>query len=787
MKRWKSAAVILAGRWQIPLAICAVVVAGIALNRMRPPARSVPFEALLADVLTLAERGAYRDAADSAANLLEMDPALPTAQRAQLHDTLAEIIQRQELIRGIPNRANARMLLRHHEQALAYGKRPDAAVALRAARAHEWLGEGEAAIDAYRSTLARQPTADTRRSVLQRLVRLLDGRPGAESERQGYVRALLEEEGVPPGYLWWALQHGVQEALEHDQVDQARELLTRYGQRFKRSDLKGYHDYLWAWVHTHEGQTELADPLLDRVERWLNTRAGVDSELDQAGFLPAMCHWLRGRVELAEARPQAALARFDQALALQSHGNLRVMITDGRAAALALLERHEAARDAIRATVVSMQADSTGLSAARPQLRQTALRLAGARRDKRDHENAIRYVELAAELTPASETAQRLDLLEQTGREYAAAAYATADTGKQREWHAAAARAFELASEMARSDEPRHATLLWQSAEEFDQGGQTADARRMLTRFTSSRSFDPRMPQALLRLGQAHAADGQLHEALTRYQELIATYPLLEESSRARLLSGSCLVALGPDRHAEARAIFESLLQDQHVTPQAQVFRDALVALCNLLHRERQYAAAISRLEDLLVFYPRDPDVYRTRFMLADAYRGSALGLLHDQDAGPEAARQRLARERLRRAVEVFEQFGDEVGQMPVAEPVRRVYERLALFYRGDCLFELNEPATLAEALAIYRQAAARYQGEPAALVAEVQIANIYLRQGKLSEAGRAVERARWLLGSVPEGVFAEYDDGLDRGAWDQYLSAVRSSNLFRSVFAGAP
>ena len=79
MKRWESVVAILAGRWQIPLAICAIIIGGIALYRMKPPKRSVPFEALLADVLTLAEHGAYHDAADAAANLLEQDPPLPRA------------------------------------------------------------------------------------------------------------------------------------------------------------------------------------------------------------------------------------------------------------------------------------------------------------------------------------------------------------------------------------------------------------------------------------------------------------------------------------------------------------------------------------------------------------------------------------------------------------------------------------------------------------------------------------------------------------------------------------
>jgi tetratricopeptide (TPR) repeat protein len=134
----------------------------------------------------------------------------------------------------------------------------------------------------------------------------------------------------------------------------------------------------------------------------------------------------------------------------------------------------------------------------------------------------------------------------------------------------------------------------------------------------------------------------------------------------------------------------------------------------------------------------------------------------------------------------LFGAFADDTGNPPGDEATEVAYKRLALLYHGDCLFALNEPATLEEALVTYRRAAARYQGEPAALTAQVQIANVYLRQGKLTEAARAVERARWLLRNIPDAAFAECGDGLDRASWDRFLEVVRSSSLFQNVLAGA-
>jgi outer membrane protein assembly factor BamD (BamD/ComL family) len=786
MKRWNRVAAILAGRWQIPLLLAALVAAGAALYRAKPARREVPFDALLADVLALAEARAYHDAANAAANLLEMEPPLPKADRAILHDTLAEIIFRQELLRILPNRKNAQLLLEHHEAALACGYPASSATVLRAAQAYEWLGDTQQALNAYRLVLQRDTTADARRTARQGLVRLLDGQTQGAHERREHIQALLDEEDAPPNHLWWALQHAIREALDQQDLAWGREVLTGYGSRLKRSDLHGYHDYLWAWLYTAAGQTERAAPLLDRVDQWLITHARTDARMDEAGFLPAMSRWLRGNLHLAEGRPQAALEYFDEVLSLQSHGHLLVATTIGQARALDALARHEAARQKVRNTLARLEGNPTMSRVGCPRLRHVVRELLKRRHDAGDYENTLAYVELALELTRADERELRLDLLEELGRESAEAAEVAGEPEKQRAFSLAAAQTYERAADLVQFDEPRQAAMLWSSAAQFDRAGHTAEARRLLRRFVERRSTDPRMPQALLRLGQARAADGELEGALECYAQLIEDYSPLEEALRARLLTATCLMAGGPEHYSRAEAILRDLLEDEHVAPQAQVFRDALFELCDLLYQRRAFAPAISHMEDFLAFYPQDPERYRIRFMLADAYRRSAYALWDDEAAGPVAARQRVSRQRFQRAAEIFAAFPADLAAAPGdRDEIDDAYERLALFYRGDCLFELNEPATLAEALAVYHQAAARYQGEPAALTAQVQIANVYVRQGKLTEAARAIERARWLLGGIPDQAFTECGDGMDRPSWDRFLSTVGSSHLFGEVFAG--
>ena len=787
MNRFKGVAALFADRWQIPLAICALLSVGVALYRIKPRREQVPFDALMADVLTLMEHEKYYDAADAVANLLEQDPPLPTDQQGVLHDTLAEIIFREERLRELPNAANLRLLLEHSDAALACGHKRDARAALRCALAHEWLGERKEAIASYRVVLDQHPGADARRAALQGLVRLLEGDSHAAGKRRTYIQELLDEPGIAPGYLWWAIQQAIRDAIDHGDFKRAQAILARHGKRFQRSDLKGYYDYLQAWVHLEEGRPELAGPLVDRVEQWLATHQRGDGGLDEAGFLPAMSQCLRGQIELAEARPQSALGYFARALQLQSHGELLVAATRGRVEALAMLQRHKTAREVVQETLARLESDPPTLAIARPRLQRVIDALALGCAASGRVADALGYLGLELDLTPQTAKAKRLDLLERFGHENERAAELTTKPDEARRWHAAAAQAYEQATRLAVLDEPRLATLTWSSATQYDQAGEIKAARRMLRKFVEGRSADPRMPQALLRLGQSYAADGQFEEAIKQYRRLARDYPRLSEAQQARLSIVDSLIALGQDRYDEAEQMLRDLLEDPFVTPGAEVYRDALARLCDLLYQRRAYAEAIGRMEDFLVFYPHDPEQYRIRFMLADAYRASAYALAQDASLGPAAARERVSRQRFRRAAELFGEFFAALEGRKHLDRMQATYRRLALFYRGDCLFELNEPDTLAEALAVYRQAAARYQGEPAALIAQVQIANIYLRQGKITEAARAVERARWLLGSIPDRMFADQGDGMGRVEWGRYLAAIRSSELFRNVLAQAP
>ena len=773
---------LLSDRWQIPLAAVALGLAGLAYSRLKPPPREIVFDALVADLTALVEKQAYYDAADSAVNLLALQPPLEAEQRAYLENFLSEVIYTQELLREEPNPVNAQLILDHQAASVALGRSLDAAASFRLARAHGWLGQTEEAIAEYRETLNREPPVELRREALQALAELLDGRPDAAGEREAVVRALLAEEGVSPAYAWGALRTAIGDALESGDFARAREVLERDAERFKRSDLRGYHEHLWAWVLTAEDQIDEALPLIQWVDEWLDVTVVDDPALHRAGFLPVLNRWLRAECDLRDGRPQAALLRFEEAVALQNYGPLLVPLTIGRATALARLERHDAAREIFRETIGVLSMQPTQLAGARGRLRRGLISLYEERDGLSDFPNAVRYLEMAVSLAPPAEREVRQILLALLGRENERAAEVEATEDAARAYRENAGAAYSASAALVVDDEDLRAGLHWQAAQQFDMAGYARLARENLVRFLDGPAKDKRRPQALLRLGQAHAADGEYETAIGWFRQLAEEFPSLPETSRGRLLHADALLAQGESRYEEGLALLEELLATGGVGPESPVYRDALFALTDLLYQRGEYGKAIRRVQDALELYPDDPERHRLRFLLADAHRQSALALRTEPE--PDRTRALEAERRLDRAADEFGAFLADTRERQADVAGLDVLRRLALLYRADCLYERNTPDALEEALSLYRQAAALYQSEPAALSAQVQISNIQLRQGRSVEAARALEHARWLMRGMPDAAF---EGALSRAAWDEFLTAASKSHLFRDVFAAAP
>jgi tetratricopeptide (TPR) repeat protein len=781
----------LAGRWQIPLALVAVMLSGVALYKLMPKSDPQQIDAVFADIVHLARSGAYTDAADAAANLLHTEPPLPEAQRARLHNFLANLIYERQSQLQQPVRENVERLLEHHRSAVDLGYPQDAHSLMRLAAAREWLGEDEAAAFHYRQVLESDPRPASRRKALRKLIRFAKGQPQLKRERRQYLHELLEAGASDPATLWWALRESLADALDMGDAILAQQLLDRHGKRLRSSELKGHYEFLQAWILVHQGRNDEASPVIYWIEDWIEESAPrISYDDDDLGKLPALNQWLLGKLELAELRPQTALQSFNAVLNLHPSEDLWTAATVGKAQSLAMLERHDAALDAFTQVADRLDQGQQLSTNALREIRTGAWRLFEERYEREQFDTALGYLELAAKLADSTDDNTKLAIYERVGRVLDQAAAAAAEghphaTDRSvRAYHHAAGQFFEKAVPLALElDDEHYHSLLWEAAQSYDAAGYVADARRMLEAFVTNAPDDPRIPQALLMYGQGYAVQGLYPEAVAMYRELVERFPKLEEAARAQVYMADCHMARGAEGFPEARRVLEGLLEGQFVEPQAPLFRDAFLRLSELLYHQEDYAAAISRMEAFQKLYPDDPETARVIYLSADTYRRSANALREaaaaEEYPGPQAAE---AKRRYRLAANLYARFLKRISDRAKLDPRLAEYERLALFNRGDCLFELGERELLEEAVETYRTAAALYETEPAALAAQVQLANVHLRLGQVTEAARAVERGRWLLHNIPSDAFTGRYNASSRAEWDEYLTTVASSRLFRGV-----
>lgn len=793
MKRFEKLRQAVSGRWQSPMALAAVFAFAVTLYNLIPPSRTLDFDALLADIRVMIERGAYVDAADSCANLLAVNPPISIEQQATLHEMLAEIIYDQQEPLKRRSVENLNKVIEHQAQAEALGLPRSAIAGMRLAKTHEWLRNQAGALDAYRRVAMEGDDAAQNRDAMQAIVRLLEGVNGAAEERDYWLDRLLEDDSVRPEYAAWALHTRVSDKLGSGDIEGATTLLNEYGGRVRSSDLRGYYEYLAALTAMAEGRDDQAQASVDWIDQWLKSNTRSENRSERIGHLPTLNEVLRGQLALRAGNKEEALTAFERGLVVmgadqivrESDSGVFVDAAVGRGMTLGLLGRSDEALVALLSTLEKSNRFFSNPHAALARVRGALAELFEFSYAGGNYDAALAYLDRAVALFPPPSPAQaqqqlvkQADMLETLGRVSAEAASAgkTADIGRRRR---ESGTYYETAATRVVTDETRYANLLWNSAEQYDLAGLRADSRRVLSKFLNGRSFDTRASKALLKLGELSQADGDLPAAMEWYRQVAERYPKLDDAGQARLRAAECATALGGDHLPAAEQMLTGLLTDDTISPDARVYRDALLALADFDYDQERFAEAVSRLEAFLALYPNDEECWRARFQLADAYRRGGLSL-RDTAKDKTMADSQEWRDRLRTAAARYDDFLDSLPSDP--QHPSRAYERLALFFRGDCMFELNEPASLQEALATYRQIASRAEGDPDALTAQAQIANIYLRMGRPTEAARAIERARWLLRSISDQSVASAGFGQSRREWDQYLTAIASSPLFRDV-----
>lgn len=765
-------------RWQGPLILLATGLTILAIHRLKPPPPQASVADLRARIEQLGAAGDLEAAANSASNLLARSD-LTTQDRATLHLLMADLLAGALHKPGGNLRENRQKLLSNMEAALAHDARLSPSQMLTYAQAMALEERFADSANWYRRLSDNPAETELARHARTSLARLLTdhaelAKPG---ELPHLIEQVLHDDAAEPEALWWALQQAMHGAIQQADWSRGHDLLASHRDRFSTADIQNHFDYLEALLLAEEGRTAEAQPLIDAVEARLHERVPT-VESRTFGHLPAMARLLRGRIHLIDDQPQAAMDAFIEARAMDPQGaGWRALVGEGQA--LAGLERHEDALTLLTqaaAPIVSAGQDSADAA----WLRQVLQDLHARNSVNGANVQALQYMRLAATLPCEKE--MRLPLLERLGEAELAAA-AVAQGPEQRAHYAAAGAALAEAAQLAAAGSEHHASLLWNAAQQFDAAGQTTQLRAMLRELLEQGNSDPRRPAALLQMGQSFEAVGAYAQAIAQYDKLAQEYPQLEEAARGQLLKAGCLAALGAEHFEQAEQTLVALLESPSLSPQATVFHDALLNLADILYQQGRYTDAIGRFETFLARYPGDVEEPRAQFLLADAYRLNAYELALPEAPQADPHRLQEARNRFRNAVQRYRAVREQFFAEPASE-AHRLYRLLSLMGEADCLAELNEPETLATAVARYRQVAAENERTPVALVAQVQLARLHLRQDSVVDAARAIERCRWLIQGISDEAFASNVDGLTRQDWERYFSTIATSPLFQNAFS---
>ncbi len=341
---------------------------------------------------------------------------------------------------------------------------------------------------------------------------------------------------------------------------------------------------------------------------------------------------------------------------------------------------------------------------------------------------------------------------------------------------------------------------LWQSGQNFNLGHDYESAIVVLREFLSTEAR-PQRPLAMAALGEALLSLNETDEAVAVLEDCLREFPKDPGSYHARLLASQAYLEKGePDRAVE---LLSDNLHHESLTPRSDAWRDSLFALGKVLHDQGLNAIrkhdlqpevgvsttggvghldagyeslqmAVRRLGEAVARYPDDPRTAMALYLMAESDRHSAqLPLVKLETESIESRRlalSRQAREHLTNALESYDRvvakFNSRTDPTPLSSEEESIL-RNAYFARGTTLYELG---LYEEAVAAYSTATSRYQHEPAAVEAYVQIAACFRRLNKPAEARGTLEQAKLVIDRIrPEADFTA-TTRFDRDEWKNLL-----------------
>ncbi|MGN6627425.1 MAG: tetratricopeptide repeat protein, partial [Tepidisphaeraceae bacterium] len=757
--------------WQVPLLAVSVGLFGYDAYLLwdPKPGPTVEQQLLVARQYLDAERP--EAAVEQLNRIIKLDKLTPE-QQARTHLLFAEGLEQFQAVKHLTIPALQMRVIEQTRYALALGKQIDGPSYRRLGEAYESIGKPDEALSSYKKSERIDPQHSLR--LARKIIELeLDGSntAAADAELQDY----LKMPGLSDAERCWALGERAQVQTDLGNFVDARVLLDQALKLSADPMQEAEIDYRIGYVAYHVGQMDEAERYLRAAREQFRGRHPLDADASL----------LLGKIAQSRNQPAVAMTFYQNILTNFPEAKSRPLATLGLGLCRAMQKQDDAAlEDMISVAKEVDQRDR--LASLRPEV-ITGLKQAGDLLG--GHGNYQGQIELAAyeqmlRQTPTAEFFSRLagvygrraDQLEQAAAD-ADPAERIKDEQQVRDLRTKAGDCYVAFSQkQTLTDDKGYADSLWQGVEMYERAANTPAAISALELFVAQRPSDPMTPDAMLRLGRAYQAQGQLDKAIAVYQRNQVTYPKSLAASKSAIPLAQAFIAQGPGSFDKARAVLDSVLDNNlMLDPASNEFRQALYEIGQLDYRTGHYPEAISRFSEFSKRYPQDDHLGQVLFMMGESHRRVAESLekqIADAKAGSGhvaeiADMQNSRKERLSDAKTLYDRVVDLYSQTAPSTDTEKLYYKLANFYRADCLYDLGQ---YQDAITLYDKAAFRFHDDPSSLAANVQIVNAWCKLGRPDQAKAANERAKWLLRRIPPEAFGDGSFTMPKAYWEQWL-----------------
>jgi tetratricopeptide (TPR) repeat protein len=713
-------------------------------------------------------------------------PHRPANERGELMRQLAGVIHEAESGIAEHHPENARAIITNLRNAERDGVTLSAADWVNLGDAHQWRGSAAEAADAYRQALRLAPGQADR--LRRKIVELDLSRAGRSpsGEDLALVEQILASSDAGAGDYYWAVGQEVDWLLEKSEWRKAHAIVEDARERLEGAEEHIALPYLEARCLVQGGRGGQAEAILRKLRDAWTTH---DDLWAKAGVL-------LGRIEQDCERPQMALASYEEVLKSFCTPDLKDACELGRAECLAALGQNEEALKQFQELSDRIMSPSPHPSLDRDAIRATVGSIGESLLANRIFTPGAAFVELAMKWAPDDRTAERVHFASRLADTYAEMARKSGTSADEaRNLFARSAEMNLLVSQLSDDDEVLAARALDQAVSGLEAASIRPRMNDALKGYAASHSKGLWRSTALCKLGESYQVEHRYREAAAAYDEVLRKYPRMPDALRSMVPLAECLIRMGNQDVGARRRGVDLLLEivddrgkEQLFAPSAVEYREALYQLASYLsgaadseladHLEQ----AIVRWSDWIALYPDEPRQPEAHFQLADAFRRSGLKL-RDEGAAQDTEEKRRVyhaefQKRITSALTDFENVIAMLAPLNGSGLAATAdgFLRASYLYRADCLFDL---ARYQKALEAYREAAWRYEDQPTAVTASLQVVNCHERLGQLGEAAAALARGRWLLAKVPALAFEQRKGAPSKEYYQAMFDRLERSGLY--------